>query len=428
MLSVMVTLALVMRCGVVGATLDYEPAFDSLDFARHAASIAEGNGFPETLLAAEGGPTAFRPPAYPFLLGGVFVVSGDSVTAARLAGALLGTIVVLLVYLIAARLWGRRTGWIAGMVAALFPPLAFWNAALLSEPLFLAVELAAVLSVLLLRESDKAVRWSLLAGILCGIAALTRSNGALLVVPIALGVWGMKPRGAPRSFAYPALVIVGAILVIAPWSVRNTLAFDAFLPTTTQSGYGLAGTYNETARTDGALRGTFLPPQYRGPYQPLFRREDLDEVELDHTLRERAVDYAWSHPSYVIEASFLNLLRMAGLGESRTEASLTTGGSTIGPTAAKVGEMGTYALIAAAIVGAVILTRRGHPRWGPLFVWLIPLFMVIPGIPIAGGPRYRAPADPFLILLAAVALGAAWAAAQRRIDRDAHKPSATAGT
>jgi hypothetical protein len=43
---------------------------------------------------------------------------------------------------------------------------------------------------------------------------------------------------------------------------------------------------------------------------------------------------------------------------------------------------------------------------GPLFLWLVPILMIATALPIAGLPRYRLPADPFLLILAAI--GVVW--------------------
>ena len=63
-----------------------------------------------------------------------------------------------------------------------------------------------------------------------------------------------------------------------------------------------------------------------------------------------------------------------------------------------------YLLAGAGIVAQV---RRLAPR-APPFVWAIPLLMVVPAIPVYGLPRYRAPVDPFLVMLAAVGASALW--------------------
>src|SRR5260221_9264591 len=89
-------LAVGVRVGQILATSGWLPVSDPADYVRHAVSIAHGHGFAPTLLP-QGGPSAVRPPAYPYFLGGVFFLSGDSETAGRLASALLGVASVFLI-------------------------------------------------------------------------------------------------------------------------------------------------------------------------------------------------------------------------------------------------------------------------------------------------------------------------------------------
>ncbi len=92
------------------ATPDYQLIHDALDYDHHAVSIAQGEGF----ATSYGRETAFRPPAFPIFLAGVYELVGvedkaERVEAARLANALVGTGIVALIGLIAFQLWGRRT-------------------------------------------------------------------------------------------------------------------------------------------------------------------------------------------------------------------------------------------------------------------------------------------------------------------------------
>jgi predicted membrane protein len=41
---------------------------------------------------------------------------------------------------------------------------------------------------------------------------------------------------------------------------------------------------------------------------------------------------------------------------------------------------------------------------GPWWLWAIPLLAVVGTVPFDGGPRYRVPLDPFLLLLAAAVI------------------------
>ena len=133
-------LALALRVAVIAADSGYEPAHDAFDYDRHARAIAAGDGYPESGYVVDGGPSALRPPGYPYFLGGAYALSGDSVELGRLANAALGALAVLLLYLLANRIWGRRVGLVAAALAAVFPPLVLPSRDLLSEPLFIAIE------------------------------------------------------------------------------------------------------------------------------------------------------------------------------------------------------------------------------------------------------------------------------------------------
>jgi 4-amino-4-deoxy-L-arabinose transferase-like glycosyltransferase len=412
-----VLLALVVRIVAVVADSGFQPENDSLDYDRHGISIADGDGYPRSGILLQGGPTALRPPGYPVFLGAVYAVSGDSVTAGRLAGAALGALIVLLIYLIAKTVWGRRTAlWAAGL-AAVFPPLVLLSQELLSESLFIALELGAVLSVFAFRRSGGLLRWTVLAGLLCGVAAITRNIGLALVVPVAFGLWTARPRFRLASLAAPATMALCLVLVMAPWVVRNEVEFGRLIPISSGTGFTLAGTYNPHSYADGSTHGAWRTPQVLPEFEPWFKQPGLDEGDVDAKLRQRALSFAWEHPGYVAEASAWNLMRMFEL----------SGGSVVGshgepvdqrgigsqdPLSERVG-LALAAILAALGVTAIVRSgraaggRRLIPR-GPWFMWAIPILAILTAAPLGGLPRYRLVADPFILLLAGV--GASWLA------------------
>ena len=151
--AAIVLLAFLLRLAAVGADSGYRPANDAFEYSYIARSIAKGDGYPQTGYLLQGGPTAVRGPGYPYLLGGVYALSGDSLAAGRLLGVALGALSVLLLYLVAKRVWGRRVGLLAAAMAAVFPPLVLLSRDLISETLFIPLELGAVLCVLNFRRS-----------------------------------------------------------------------------------------------------------------------------------------------------------------------------------------------------------------------------------------------------------------------------------
>lgn len=406
-LIAILVLALALRIASLAATDDYTPVFDSGDYARHAISIAAGDGYPDSAFTADPSPSAFRPPLYPYLLGGIYTVLGSDAgeTGGRVAGALLGTVAVLLVFLIAARIWGHKTGLVTAAIAAIFPPLVLLNTALLSEPLFLCLMLGAALAALAARSGDEGNwRWALAAGSLCGLAALTRSNGVLLVVPVAYGVWIMRPRFSKRALAAPLAVGAGAVLVVVPWTIRNTIEFDRLVPISTQTGFALAGAYNDEATGKGGATPGWILPTLSPRYAPIFEKEGINEAELDRELRSEATDYALDDLPLVIETSARNTLRTVGIDRYEPEEEADRLQLGLGTRASAIVRWSFFALAIVAIAGAVLLLRRPRGSRGPGFIWWMPLLMVLAAVWIIGSTRYRVPAYPFMAILGAIAI------------------------
>lgn len=402
---------------MIVADSGYSPQNDAFEYDYYARSIAAGDGLPESGYLRQGGPTAIRGPGYPYLLGVLYALSGDSVTVGRLAGGALGVLAVFLLYLIGKRIWGGRVGLIAAALAAVFPPLVLLSRELWSETLFIPLELGAVLCVLNFRRSGGELRWAAAAGALCGLALLTRNSAAPLLICIPLGMIVVPVRLSLKALRAPLAVLGVAALVLAPWAIRNTEDFGRFVPVTTSTGITAAGVYNPTSFQDSGSHGAWRDPQVVPGFTYLFETPGIDEAEVDSTLRREARDFAWAHPGYVAEVFAWNLARMFELSGGSVvdgEGSVITARG-IGSATPPAERAGLLVGVALAICGAAAILRsrrRGRegarPFFpsGPLFLWLIPALTLFLTALLNGLPRDRLPVDPFLLLLAAV--GAAW--------------------
>ena len=417
-LTTIILVALVARISMVAADTGYHPANDALEYDYIARSIAAGGGYPPSGYLLQGGPTAVRGPAYPFLLGGVYAVTADSTLGGRMLNALLGAAAVLLLFLVARRIWGSRVALAAAGIAAVSPPLVLLGRDLVSESLFIALELAAILCVLEMRRSGGLLRWAAAGGVVCGLAVLTRPTGFALLAPILVGVWVRHPRLRLRSLVAPLICLICAVAMTVPWLVRDAIEFGRFVPVTTSAGIASAGTYNEIARERGARPGAWIDPQIVPRFRPLFETAGVDEAAVDAKLRKAALAFAWEHPDYVAETAAWNLLRLfeiegGSVIDLRNAAVYDRGIGSELPPAERIG-LGLAMLLAAVGLFAMlglwskrVSDGRRVPR-GPLFLWLVPLALALATLPIAGLPRYRLPIDPFILMLAGIGLVALW--------------------
>jgi 4-amino-4-deoxy-L-arabinose transferase-like glycosyltransferase len=423
---VLLAVALILRASLVGATFDTPTTLDPADFSRTGLSIAQGHGYPNSNRAPAGGPSAFRPPAYPLFLGGVYAVAGEEAPpAARMVQALLGTLTVALIGIIATRIWGRRIGVLALGIAAVAPPLVVMSTALISEALFVPLVLGAVACVLEARRSPRPVRWTIAAGVLVGVAELTRTNALVLLIPLGIAVWQIGPRSGWRALIRPALLALAAVLVIAPWTLRNLFVLHAFVPVSTEVGYTLAGTYNLASRADKHWPAVWKEAEHGASSeygQILFSAsvERWSERKLDDRLLSAAIADIRRDPSYMLKVAAFNAVRMFHLGElDFAVANLRDTGIPRAPAVFEIA--GFYVLGLLALSG--IAARR--VRQAPLWLWLVPL-LLLSTVLVTGFIRFRAGIDPFLVMLAAVGLAALGARARAWRD-GAHAQGVPAG-
>ncbi|MGI8623807.1 MAG: glycosyltransferase family 39 protein [Solirubrobacteraceae bacterium] len=408
-LLVILAVALLLRLGLIASTPGFQPTYDGADYQRVATALVSTGGYPPTTYATPGTPSAFRPPAWPYALAGAYALAGPHAAAGRVLGALLGTLSVLLLALAASELFGRRIGLLAAGATAVFPPLWFADTALLSESLFTACALGLAWALLRARRAERPRRWIAGAGVLCGLAVLTRSQGFVLLVPLVMAAWELTPGGRGRSAGSAALAVTVALAVLLPWTVRNFDAFGTLVPVSTQSGYTLAGTYNSTAAAKGSYYGAArLParlPQLRG----VLTEPGQDEAQLDRRLGTVARSFAAQHPRYDLDVARRNSLRLLTLGglDQRWLTRLSNREMGIPRRLDQLLSLAVALEFALALAGAVVLVRRlpGTPGWrGPAWWWAIPVLLWGSTVIVSGAPRYRVVVDPFVLVLVGVAI------------------------
>ncbi len=232
------------------------PVFDAAAYAKIAARLGRDEGF--TL-----GPSATQPasnysPGLPLLAAGVYKLTGGvHERLVRLVLALIGTLAVLFTYLIGRRLWGPTAGLVGAAAIAIYPALLEYQGMLMGEPLGATLLAGAVLAALWAADPDDSARarW-LLPGALFGALALVRPEylGVALLAAVAVALLPayrgeVRPVGGPRggwgrAGVGAGLMLVAVLLVIAPWTFRNAIALDRFVPISTGGGQVLfAGTY-----------------------------------------------------------------------------------------------------------------------------------------------------------------------------------------
>ncbi|HET6883009.1 MAG TPA: glycosyltransferase family 39 protein [Pirellulales bacterium] len=334
----------------------------------------------------------FRMPGYPALLAPLLWIFGDSmpVVYARLLSSLFGTAAVAAVYWLATTLFDRRTGLLAALAAAIYPGAIAMSVIVLSEapfcPLYLA-QLGAWVKSWVGNARPRA--WALASGVLGGLATLVRPDW-LLFVPFAALVGLSCTAQHRRHILSSAVMLLGVVMVLAPWWWRNWVQVHEFVPTTLQVGASLYDGLNPEATGGSDMRflAKFVEQErQRGMADRAF------ESRLDRRQFEAAREWAAAHPGRVIELAAIKFVRMWNIWPNDA----LNGGTLV--------RLVTVAAFLPAIVLALAgiwITRR--QPWPVALCWLPAVYLTLLHLIFVSSIRYREPPMLGLLVFTAVAL------------------------
>lgn len=232
MLLLLFALALLLRAAYV-LTLDAEIFwYDGQEYAR----LAEGIRAQHAYLAADGSPSAWWPPGYPFFLS----LIGGSVTATRLLQALLGALAVLLAFGIGRRLHGEGAGLLAAAFTAIYPLYIYAAGAF--YPVALQTLLLGLVFLLCLDFPDGQIGWrNLAAGFLAAWAALVSASAlpALMLAAAWIFLEGWRRKRAGRAALAALIFVLPIALVVGSWTMRNWREMGRPVMVSTNGGYNL---------------------------------------------------------------------------------------------------------------------------------------------------------------------------------------------
>ncbi len=175
-------------------------------------------------------------PGLPLLVGGIFTLAGDDVRLARVLLALIGAAAIPLTYLLGLRFGGTAAGLTGAGALAFYPTLINDAGMLLTEPLAGTLIVGAVLLMLRARDSGTLLAW-VAPGLVLGLTALVRPEylaiTALLAVAVSLA---FLRKGGMRPLFPAGILMISALVVIAPWTARNYAELGRLVPISTGAG------------------------------------------------------------------------------------------------------------------------------------------------------------------------------------------------
>jgi 4-amino-4-deoxy-L-arabinose transferase-like glycosyltransferase len=384
----------------------FDPQGDAYFYHAGANLLAEGKGFISPFYVQLGlhRAAAEHPPLYIIFLAIPSLLGMKSVLTHLLWSCVLGTGTVGLIGLLGRAVGGARLGIIAAVLAALYPNLWAPDGMLQAETLSMFAAAAALLLAYRYWRQPSGGRLVLVA-VACAFGALARSElillVPLLVVPLACV---RRDRQWPMRLRWLGASVLAAAVVLAPWTIYNSIRFVHPVLLSAQFAPLLASA-NCNSTYYGPLQGYFDIQCA----EAIDKKDHLtlkdDESQEDVVYQREAIAYIRAHLSRLPVVETVRLRRIVGL--YRTGLYVRVDAFIEGRKPVWISWAALYSFWALALLsipGAFVLRRRKLAVY-PLIAPMIVVFVTV--VLTYASTRFRTTAEPAFVMLAAVAIDAA---------------------
>jgi 4-amino-4-deoxy-L-arabinose transferase-like glycosyltransferase len=356
------------------------PSHASRDFYQYnepahiAWSVVSGFGYGSPWANTLPMLTAQQPPAYPYLLAGIFKLAGAysylSLWIAVGLNAVISALTAVLILRIGKQMFGASAGVLAAWIWSCWiyeavVSIRLWesslSALLLAVGLWLLPKLAGSLRPLL---------W-VIFGVIAGVAALTNTTLLSLFPFFWLWLWVSYRRRGLSCSRWLAASVAVCVLVLLPWTIRNYATFHRVVPIRDNFGLELwLGNHEGVTHVFDRDFPILDPTEYNR----------LGEIRFMESKRNIALEFIGRNPGTFLRLSARHCFQFWSLPEDSAWPGLSL----------------------LAWIGMVLGLRRKGLEAVPyaLSMLIFPLVFYVTHI----FSSYRHPIEPVILLLAAYAI------------------------
>lgn len=267
-------------------------------------------------------------PLYPYALAFLFSLFGKSILAIRFMQLILGLAIVAGVFFLTRILFDDLAALISAFFAAVFRTFIFMESAVLAETMLAFFNLISILAILYAWKKQR-ISWWLIAGLLIGITAVGRGT-ALMIIPLVL-FWlfffgqrrtvaqteaaasrsnpSMKKQHSnPKAPMWKRIVpiavfLLGAVIAIAPVTIRNKVVTKEFVLLSANAGLNLfIGNHKGANGTYDLVPGLDTQSDPRGEaYAKTQSRKEVSSNELSKFYTGKVKEFTLGHPKEFIK-------------------------------------------------------------------------------------------------------------------------------
>ena len=381
-----------------GINADYE-------YGIIARAIADGIGYSMSIAKPDNShisqsiinywPTANQTPFFPYFLSFFYSFSEGPIAffLIRIIHAVFSALTCIIMYLITLRLIHYKGAFVLGILCSFYPLFVSIMVRIVPETFFTFWISLTILFLFFLKD-DPSLRNIAITGLLMGITLLN-SNVITPFLPF-IGIWlFLNLKGVLHNKLLKiCLVFSIAILVIAPWLVRNYLVFNKFPLLKSTAGLNLwLGNNPSSSGTFFSKGGEDLFDVITKKFPEGFK---LSEVEQDAIFYREAIDYIKANPFNYLKLVIKRFYYFWWFPPDE----FATGSTTSYKKLMTV----PYTVILILCIMGIFNIMRENWRGCLLIIALMLSISLMYSLFVVGHLRYRVPVEPYVLLFASQAI------------------------
>jgi len=360
------------------------------------------------------------PPLYPAFVAIFLRAFGEAgLLAAKGAQVALSGIVGTAVVLLARKAFSDRAALIAGVMWAIYLPLAAFTHYLWPETLFLSLYLPGVLLYwrALERPDETGTGGFALAaaGLLLGLALLVKQSVAPLILIFTLVLIGLRmPSSFTRRLLRASVFLLSAVVVVLPWALRNQEVYGRVVFSGSTLGqnvyWGINGRYQnfdypfvhyDELYDEGDWTYSSLIRSDAAKWQP---SEAPNIIDRSSENVRRGREFAANHPSFVLRTRIKRLadwVTPTSFFVRHFALDMYRNHGVQGPEVRRLLILTSISTTVLVLIGAIPGAFWALSDRTARIVICTTLIAFMVTIPLVAISRYRLPVEPLLIVLTA---------------------------
>lgn len=357
---------------------------DAPQYHSIAVSFLNGDGWkiPQSMLQS------YRTPLVSLLLFGIYAVFGVNVMIARLVIALLvaTTSVILFSWLTKGMRQSQTVALVIALIWSFYPPKIFYVSFLTSENLA-GFFMIALFAMLYWHSQKQSWQTAVGCGFLFGLLALNRGvYGPLPIYLLICHFLWMRFGKNPPLIRHWLIILMAYIVTLTPWTVRNYLIHDTFMPFTSSFGIVLFITHSDLS--DPLIQEGAYLKEYKTAFAEKLAQAKT-EVEWMNLQTAEAMQRIKAKIEFLPTAVLNRGLNFWSIRPDPFDPNWTRNDTIM-------------TIVLVPVFGLFLLSfwLLSFRKYWLLYAVIFYAFLFV--LPFWGAPRFRYPVDPLIIALAGI--------------------------